>query len=224
MHVGCATRGSNKARAALLRDVEAAARGRRARRAVAWGAFGLATASGLLWWASAPVDQPRPVSEGPPAGDRGRPTADETSESALWDGTAVLVAPAPTQGRQAAARTAGEPAGGPPEPPPVAVLIHHRAGSPAGRQAANRIAQEARRAGLWVACIRPEATVPAAREVRYRTGVEGDGKAAERLAARLRDRWGNAWHVRAAGRQDPECDGGGPAAIHRALEVWLPHR
>jgi hypothetical protein len=85
-------------------------------------------------------------------------------------------------------------AGSAPARAPAAVLIRHRGGSTAGREAGRRIADHARRAGVTVAGIRAVAAVPSRREVHYlRAEHAADGK---RLASRLRDRWGSAWQVR----------------------------
>jgi len=107
---------------------------------------------------------------------------------------------------------------------PAAVLIRHRDGSAAGREAAKRIAEEARRAGVAVVGIRGAALVPKGREVRYLQGA--DAGEAERLAERFRGRWGSAWEVRAPGsaaRPAPMAAAARPAPAH-TLEVWLPHR
>jgi hypothetical protein len=98
------------------------------------------------------------------------------------------------------------PAATPPE-----ILIRHRLGSAAGHRAAQQIAEEARRAGIKLVEIRATAAVPKGREVRYLQAE--DVATAERLAARFRGRWGNAWRVREMG----------PVTAHR-LEIWLPHR
>jgi hypothetical protein len=103
------------------------------------------------------------------------------------------------------------------------VLIRHRAASAAGRGAARTIAAEVRRGGVEVAGIRAARAVPGTREVRYLR--HGDAAAAERLAARLRDRWGSAWRVREPGsaRTAPQASAARRAPAH-TLEVWLPHR
>jgi len=109
---------------------------------------------------------------------------------------------------------------------PMAVLIRHRDGSAAGRAAAERIAEEARRAGAAVVGIRAAASVPKGREVRYLQG--SDAAKAERLAERFRERWGSVWEVRTPGPTAPPASKASaatarPAPAH-ALEVWLPHR
>ena len=106
---------------------------------------------------------------------------------------------------------------------PAAVLIRHRGGSAAGREAARRIAYEARRAGVRVVGIRAVAAVPSRREVHYlRAEDAAEGK---RLASRLRDRWGGAWQVREPGssKAPPRASAARQTPTH-ALEVWLPHR
>jgi hypothetical protein len=101
----------------------------------------------------------------------------------------------------------------PAEPPPE-ILIQYRRGSAAGRTAAQRIAKEARRAGVKVVDIRAAAAVPGGREIHYFRA--DDVGAGEHLASRFRRRWGNAWRVLASGQN---------AAIPaHALEIWLPHR
>ena len=111
---------------------------------------------------------------------------------------------------------------------PAAVLIRHRGGSAAGREAARRIADEARRGGVRVVGIRAVPAVPSRREVHYLAG--GDADEAERLAARFRQRWGSAWEVRepagSAAAAAPSALAARrpvPARAH-TLEVWLPHR
>jgi hypothetical protein len=127
-----------------------------------------------------------------------------------------------------AARTAGEQVDGRAEASlaPPKVLIHHLAGSTGGLRAARRIAQEARKAGYVVVGIHSETAVPSVREVRIPAGAGADARAAERLTARLRDRWGNAWRIRVTDgtRSDPEIAVGGSAAADQPLELWLPHR
>jgi hypothetical protein len=103
------------------------------------------------------------------------------------------------------------------------VLIFHRAGSASGREAAQRLAGEARRAGLEVAGIAAAPSVPTKREVRYLKGdYAADG---ERLASRFRERWGNSWQVRdfGSGINPPAYSTTKPVPAH-TLEVWLPHR
>ena len=107
---------------------------------------------------------------------------------------------------------------------PATLLIRHRGGSAAGREAARRIADEARRAGVEVVGIRAASSVPSRREVHYLRG--GDAAEAERLASRLRQRWGSAWEVREPGpgtASRKKVSAVGPAPSH-TLEVWLPHR
>jgi hypothetical protein len=101
----------------------------------------------------------------------------------------------------------------PTEPPPE-ILIQHRRGSAAGRTAAQRIAEEARRAGVKVVDIRAAAAVPGRREIHYFR--DEDAGAGEHLASRFRRRWGNAWRVLASG---PNA-----AVPAHTLEIWLPHR
>jgi len=103
------------------------------------------------------------------------------------------------------------------------VLIFHRDGSASGREAAQRLAGEARRAGLDVAGVAVAPSVPKKREVRYfRSEDAADG---ERLASRFRERWGNAWNVRelGTGAKPPTYSTMEPVPAH-TLEVWLPHR
>jgi hypothetical protein len=103
------------------------------------------------------------------------------------------------------------------------VLIFHRAGSASGREAAQRLAGEARRAGLEVAGVAAAQSVPTKREVRYlKGGYAADG---ERLASRFRERWGNSWQVRELGSGviSPAYSTTTPLPAH-TLEVWLPHR
>jgi hypothetical protein len=106
---------------------------------------------------------------------------------------------------------------------PAAVLIRHRGGSAAGREAAQRIADEARRGGVRVVGIRAVPAVPSRREVHFLRG--DDAAEGERLASRLRSRWGNDWHVREleAGATSSKKLAAGPIPAH-TLEVWLPHR
>jgi hypothetical protein len=101
----------------------------------------------------------------------------------------------------------------PAEPPPE-ILIQHRRGSAAGRTAAQRIAEEARRAGVRVVDIRAAAAVPGRREIHYFRAE--DAGAGEHLASRFRRRWGNAWQVLASGAN--------AAVPAHTLEIWLPHR
>jgi len=105
-------------------------------------------------------------------------------------------------------------------PAPAGVLIHYRAGSAAGQVAARRIAEEVRRAGLGVIGLRAETAVPSMREVLY--PACGAATEAERLAARLRSRWGNAWRVQTKEESGP--DRAAPGSAPNVLEVWLPHR
>jgi hypothetical protein len=107
--------------------------------------------------------------------------------------------------------------------PKAAILILHRAGSASGRQAAQRIAAEARRAGIEVAGIAAVPIVPKTREVRYLRSE--DAFIGERLASRFYHRWGKAWQVREAGLdlKTPEYVTSEPIPAH-TLEVWLSHR
>ncbi len=65
--------------------------------------------------------------------------------------------------------------------------------------------------------------VPGRREVHYFSG--DDAAEGERLASRLRSRWGNDWHVREleARATSSKKLAAGPTPAH-TLEVWLPHR
>jgi hypothetical protein len=105
----------------------------------------------------------------------------------------------------------------------TAVLIRHRTGSASGREAAQLIADEARRTGLRVIGIRPVSAVPDQREVQYLR--DEDAAEGERLASQFRQRWGSAWKVREKrpGTAPPKALAALPAPAHR-LEVWLPHR
>jgi len=98
--------------------------------------------------------------------------------------------------------------------PPTAVVVHHRAGSPAAERAARLVVEEVRGAGLGGAAVRAVPAVPARRVIRFGRGEDG---AAERLALRLRRRWPHPWRLEAA--VSP-----GPARPAPPLEVWLPHR
>jgi hypothetical protein len=105
----------------------------------------------------------------------------------------------------------------------AAVVIRHRKGSAAGREAAQLIADEARRTGVRVVGIRPVPEVPDRREVHYLR--DGDAAEGKRLASRLRDRWGNAWKVREV--RPAMASQKATAALApppHTLEVWLPHR
>jgi hypothetical protein len=107
--------------------------------------------------------------------------------------------------------------------PPMSVLFLYRAGSVAGRAAAQQLAGEAHRAGVDVAGITAVPVVPKTREVRYlRSGDAAEGR---RLASRFQARWGNVWQVREPGSDTkwPGYFATGQAPAH-TLEVWLPHR
>ena len=104
------------------------------------------------------------------------------------------------------------------------MLVRHRVGSVAGREAAQLIADEARRTGVKVVGIRPVPTVPDRREVHYlrdENAAEG-----ERLASQLRQRWGNTWKVREKrpATATPKTSLAALSAPVHTLEVWLPHR
>jgi hypothetical protein len=131
-------------------------------------------------------------------------------------GCASDAEPAARGGRPGAAQASAADA-------PAAVLIRHRGGSAAGREAAQRIADEARRAGVEVVGIRAASSVPKKREVRYLPG--GDAAEGERLASRFRSRWGNDWEVRESEAKTASSvkAAARPAPAH-TLEVWLPHR
>lgn len=90
------------------------------------------------------------------------------------------------------------------------VTIHHRARSGAAREAAELVAEEARRAGFPEVSLRPTAQVPATRTLRYQ-GEEALAEG-ERLVSRLRARWRHAWTVSAAEDAAPGT-----------LGIWLPH-
>ena len=115
-------------------------------------------------------------------------------------------------------------AGQPPIKAPAAVLIRHRGGSAAGREAARRIADEARRAGVRVVGIRAVPAVPSRREVHYLR--DEDAAEGKRLASRFRDRWGNAWPVRKPElpKASPKVSAAAGTTPTHTLEVWLPHR
>jgi hypothetical protein len=104
------------------------------------------------------------------------------------------------------------------------VLVRHRVGSVAGREAAQLIADEARRTGVKVVGIRPVPTVPDRREVHYLR--DEDAAEGERLASQLRQRWGNTWKVREKrpATATPKTSLAALSAPVHTLEVWLPHR
>jgi hypothetical protein len=91
-----------------------------------------------------------------------------------------------------------------------AVTIHYRARSGAAREAAELVAEEARRAGFAEVSLRPVAQVPPTRTLRHR----GDDALpeGERLVARLRARWRHSWTIAAAEDAAPD-----------SLGIWLPH-
>ncbi|HYI85305.1 MAG TPA: hypothetical protein VEX11_19135 [Acetobacteraceae bacterium] len=94
----------------------------------------------------------------------------------------------------------------------------------AGREAAQLIADEARRTGVKVVGIRPVPTVPDRREVHYLR--DEDAAEGERLASQLRQRWGNTWKVREKrpATATPKTSLAALSAPVHTLEVWLPHR
>jgi len=156
--------------------------------------------------AAAPVTTPpaSPLPQAPPQA---------TTHAAGQD----VSSPAPAAPPPAAAPDAsggGAAPAEPPEPPPV--VIHHRTGSTAGRQAARRVAEEARKAGATVRAISPGPAAPSRREVHYIR--DEDAAAAERLAARFRGRWGNGWRAVQV-EQRP-----GAVPEEQGLVIWLPHR
>lgn len=150
---------------------------------------------------------------------------DDTADVAdLPPGSAGAEVTSPVPDLQTAVGGTGEHTGTATSAPSVGVFIHYRVGSAAGREAARRIAEEVRRAGLEVMGVSAEPTVPTMREILH---PGGDAAAeAERLATRLRNRWGNAWRVQA--REGPSLEQGRHRAEPRSalsvLEVWLPHR
>ena len=107
--------------------------------------------------------------------------------------------------------------------PPMSVLFLYRAGSRAGRAAAQQLASEAYRAGVDVAGTSAVPVVPKTREVRYLRSE--DAAEGQRLAARFQARWGNVWQVRESGSdaKSPGYFAPGQLPAH-TLEVWLPHR
>jgi hypothetical protein len=111
----------------------------------------------------------------------------------------------------AAAAGLAQAAGG--GPGTAAVVIHHRAGSRLARDAAERIADEVRKAGLEDAELRPEFAVPDRRVLRH-AATEEDAALAKTLAGRFRRRWEHGWRV------EPTPDDVTPIAN---IEVWLPH-
>lgn len=163
------------------------------------------------------------ASAAPAAAVRLQPTMISLARSACAGAGAATSAgcasdaePAARGGRPGAAQASAADA-------PAAVLIRHRGGSAAGREAAQRIADEARRAGVTVTGIRAVPAVPSRREVHYlRAEDAAEGK---RLASRLRDRWGGAWQVREPGspKASPKASAVRPTPTH-TLEVWLPPR
>jgi hypothetical protein len=215
---------------------------------LAWGAL-----AGVMFsvWLAPPGAQPRPPSVRAAADSRpAEPSAEEapaaapthagsaSQQDAAADAARVAAAvarwsapPGPAAAHAyadarderlgATLLSAGAPAAA---RPATAVLIRHRDGSAAGREAAKRIAEEARRAGVAVVGIRAAPAVPKGREVRHLQG--GDAAEAERLAERFRGRWGSAWEVRTPGPGAPPASkafAARPAPAH-TLEVWLPHR
>lgn len=119
-------------------------------------------------------------------------------------------APAPTPLAPAAAPTPRparpETATGQPR-----VFIHHRAGSPAGAEAASALAEAVRGGGFEVPDVRPSPSVPSQRAVRYFHAE--DAAAAARLAGRL----GRGWAIQ-------DFRGFDPAPAPGTLEVWVPDR
>jgi hypothetical protein len=97
----------------------------------------------------------------------------------------------------------------------AAVVVHHRAGSPAAERAARLVVAEVRGAGLGGAAVLAVPAVPARRVIRFGRGEDG---AAERLALRLRRRWPHPWRLEAS------VVGPDPARPAPPLEIWLPHR
>jgi len=120
-------------------------------------------------------------------------------------GVVPVLAPLATPARIPADRTETAPS--------PHIFLHHRAGSTAGRRAAELIAAEARRAGLSVTTIEAEDAVPKIRTIR--PAAAEDAALAADLAARFHQRWGHPWRV-----EDPPKV---PQAGERDLEIWLPH-